>query len=225
MNEEARERGRRLARESLARGDATGWFETLYATAHGDPHAIQWADMTANPNLVAWMKRTGLRGDGKRALVVGCGLGDDAEALARAGFDVVAFDVSPTAIEWCRGRFPGSPVRYVAADLFASPEEWQGAFDFVLESYTLQVLPPELRLRAVERIAGYAAPGGTVLVICRGRDPGDDAGRMPWPLTRAEVDTFRRYGLQDVRFEDYIEHEEAPTRRFRAEYRKATATS
>ncbi|HWE64187.1 MAG TPA: class I SAM-dependent methyltransferase [Chloroflexota bacterium] len=223
MEETARARGQRLARESLAQGDPTGWFETLYASAHGDAHAIQWADMAANPNLVAWLEGARLRGDGKRALVIGCGLGDDAEELARAGFAVVAFDISPTAIAWCHERFPDSPVRYVVADLFASPCDWQGMFDLVLEAYTLQVLPADSRPPAIEHIASYVAPGGRLLVICRGRDVGDDPGRMPWPLTRGELELFRAHGLRELRFEDYIEHEASPTRRFRVEYQKVSS--
>jgi len=222
MGETARVRGQQLAQESLARGDATGWFETLYGSAHGDAHAVQWADMEVNPNLVVWLEHAGLRGEGKRALVIGCGLGDDAEELARVGFAVVAFDISPTAIAWCHERFPDSPVRYIAVDLFTSPPAWHGTFDFVLEVYTLQVLPPDLRPPAIARIAGYVAPGGRLLVICWGRDGGDDPGRMPWPLTHPEVNLFRTHGLCETRFEDYIDHAGSPQRRFRVEYGKVT---
>jgi SAM-dependent methyltransferase len=220
MEETARARGQRLARESLARGDTTGWFETLYAQAQGDPRAIQWAAMAVNPNLAAWLERTGLRGEGKWALVVGCGLGDDAETLARLGFAVEAFDVAPTAIDWCHARFPASPVHYVVADLLAAPANWLQAFDFVLEAYTLQVLPADVRPRAVEHIADSVAPGGTLLVICRGRDPEDAAGAMPWPLTRGDLDLFRAAELREICFEDYVERDESPTRRFRVEYRR-----
>ncbi|MCC5670705.1 class I SAM-dependent methyltransferase [Nostoc sp. CHAB 5784] len=41
---------------------------------------------------------------GQKALVIGCGLGDDAEAIASLGFEVTAFDISPTAIAWCQER-------------------------------------------------------------------------------------------------------------------------
>jgi len=98
-----------LAQEFLSRGDAVGWFEALYAGAKGDPRAVQWADLLPNPHYVAWAEHRELRGEGKRALVVGCGLGDDAEDLARRGFRVVAFDVSATAIAWCRRRFAARP--------------------------------------------------------------------------------------------------------------------
>jgi len=63
--------------------------------------------------------------------VVGCGLGDDAEALAQQGFQVTAFDISPTAIAWCEKRFPDSQVKYQVADLFALDPAWHHKFDFV----------------------------------------------------------------------------------------------
>ena len=219
--EDARSRARRLARESLERGDTTGWFERLYATAQGDAQAIPWVDAGPGRNFVEWARREQPPGSGKRALTVGCGLGDNAEELARLGFNVVAFDIAPTAIEWCRTRFPGSRVRYVVADLLAAPLAWDGAFDFVLEAFTVQVLTGDLRRQAIERIARFVAPGGTLLVIARGREPDDDPGSMPWPLTRAELELFAGGGLTLVRFEDYLDrHNDPPARRFRVEFRR-----
>ena len=98
---------------------------------------------------------------------MGCGLGDNAEALGQLGYEVTAFDLSPTAVEWARKRFAGSPVTYVAADLFDAPADWAGAFDFVHETYTLQALMPGtgLRQRAARCLAGFLKPGGRLLVI------------------------------------------------------------
>jgi SAM-dependent methyltransferase len=215
-----RGKARQLAHDFLARGDATGWFEALYADASGNEQNVPWADMTVNPGFASWLARKPLQGRGARALVVGCGLGDDAEELARLGFEVVAFDVSATAIAWCRQRFPASAVHYCAADLFTSPAAWAGRFDFVLEAYTLQVLPAALRPRAMTAIAAYLAPEGTLLVIARGREPTDDPGQMPWPLTREELKHFAACGLSEVSFEDYFDYEQPPVRRFRAEFRR-----
>ncbi len=218
MKEQARARARQLAREFAQRGDATGWFEQLYTQAQGSEQAIHWADMTVNPNLLGWLDRRNMRGTGRRAIVVGCGLGDDAEELARRGFEVVAFDIAPTAIAWCRQRFPQSPVEYVVADVFAPPLGWQGSFDFILEAYTLQVLPAEVRSRAMPHIAGLLAQGGTLLVIGRGRSPGEPPGELPWPLSTEELETFKGVGLRQAHFEDYFDQEELPVRRFRVEY-------
>jgi SAM-dependent methyltransferase len=177
--------------------------------------------MVSNPNLVQWLNRRNVQGKGKLALVVGCGLGDDAEELAHRGFEVVAFDIAPTAIDWCRKRFPYSPVAYVVADVLDAPSAWQGSFDFVLEAYTLQVLPADVRRKATACIAGLLAKEGTLLVICRGRSPEEHPGKMLWPLTKEDVEVFKSAGLRQVRFEDYFDQEEPPKRRFRVEYQRA----
>jgi SAM-dependent methyltransferase len=221
MKDQARTRARQLIHEFVQRGDATGWFEAVYAEAHFHEHAIPWADMVSNPNLVQWLNRRNVQGQGQRALVVGCGLGDDAEELARRGFEVVAFDIAPTAIDWCKKRFPASEVEYVVADALNTPSAWNGSFDFVFEAYTLQTLPADLRRQAIVRIAGMIAQEGTLLVICRGRSPEEQPGNLPWPLTKEELDVFLSAGLQQVQFEDYLDLEEPPpARRFRVEYRR-----
>ena len=211
---------RRLAGESIARGDATGWFEELYRRAGEEWGRIPWADLVPNPHLVAWLDGPSAGAVGGSCLVVGCGLGDDAELFAARGLRVVAFDVSATAIEGCRRRFPDSRVEYVVADVLAPPDAWRERFDLVFESYTLQVLPPEARLRAAREIAGLVAPGGRLLVLCRAREAADPEGALPWPLTRAELDEFPRCGLAEVAVESFLDDESPPVRRFRALYRR-----
>jgi hypothetical protein len=82
----------------------------------------------------------------------------------------------------------------------------------------LQVLPPELRARAIENAAGFVAEGGKLLVIARARDENDPRGEMPWPLTRWELNHFTEIGLRELSFEDFLDSEEPPVRRFRALY-------
>ncbi len=219
MNETHRATARQIAQEHLEAGDPLGWFEYLYSLAGEDPSIIPWADLRPNPNLVDWLDQQHIVRPGK-ALKVGCGLGDDAEELARRGFETSAFDISETAIAWSRRRFPQSPVSYLVADLLSAPAEWEAKFDFVLESYTLQVLPPSLRTDAMRYICSFVAPAGTLLVITRGRAPNEPKGNMPWPLTRDELAFFETLGLKEVRFEDYMDNEAPPVRRFRATYRR-----
>lgn len=213
----ARDRIRQLARESIARGDLTGWFEQIYAEAQGDTSGISWADLEPNPHLMGWaVPRTDdLRG--QRSLVVGCGLGDGAEALSAMGMNVTAFDISQTAVDWCKQRFPDSAVEYLQADAVSLPDHWAGIFDLVIEIYTLQVLVPELRQQAMESIARCVAPGGQLLVICRGRNDSDPAGEFPWPLTKRELDAFSHWDLREQTFKDFIDGD---TRRFLVAYRR-----
>ena len=225
MDDETRKRIRGMAQDHLARGEPTGWFEKLYASAGGDSATIPWADLKPNPNLVAWLDREKPPSPppGQRALVVGCGLGDDAEELARRGWKVTAFDISPTAIDWCRKRFAGTKVDYVSADLLDPPKVWKGAFDFVLESYTLQAVPPEVRDRAIPRLAEFLSRGGKLLVICRGRDENEEQAEIPWPLPRSALSRLAsEFGLMERSFEDFLDTtEDPPVRRFRACYQRS----
>ena len=214
-----RTRARTLARESIDKGDAVGWFERLYAEADRGEAVVPWADLAPNPHVVEWLQREGPSTG--RALDVGTGLGDTAEELNRRGLDVVGVDVSPSAIDAARRRFPASPVTYRASDLLALPRDLDEAFDLVVECYTLQVLPAEVRPRAIAALRRTVAPAGTLLVVARGREPHEPSGEMPWPLTRAEVEAIAGDGLRLVSFEDFLDGEDPPVRRFRAVFRSA----
>jgi SAM-dependent methyltransferase len=213
-----RARARALAEEAIARGEVLAWFEALYREADAGTAVVPWADLVPNPHLVAWLDATPAIGG--RALDVGTGLGDNAEELARRGMDVLGFDVAATAVARARARFPGSSVRYQVANLLDPPAEWRAAFDLVVETYTLQVLPPPERAIAVRTLRGLVAPGGTLLVIARGREPGEPEGAMPWPLTRPEVEAIAADDLRLATFEDFLDAEDPPVRRFRAAFRQ-----
>jgi 2-polyprenyl-3-methyl-5-hydroxy-6-metoxy-1,4-benzoquinol methylase len=223
--ERLRARARQLSAESVAAGDATGWFERLYAEAEAGVSVVPWADGLPDPHLVEWAERAGSAssdGAGRRALVVGCGLGYDAEFLAGRGFAVTAFDLSPTAIAAAKRLYPDSPVTYLPADLLDLPAAWAGAFDLVVEAYTVQPLYGPVRERALAALSGPVAPGGSLLVIARATDEDDpvrDPAMMPWPLTRAEL-ALAGGSLRAHRIEKYLDAEESPRLRWRAEFRR-----
>jgi 2-polyprenyl-3-methyl-5-hydroxy-6-metoxy-1,4-benzoquinol methylase len=217
--DERRIEARDLARQAIDRGEPTAWFEELYASADFNPERIPWADLAPNRHLIDWLEAHPASRPNKRTLVVGCGLGDDAEALSARGFRVTAFDLSPTAIAWCRRRFPTSSVDYQPANVLQAPSEWNRHFEFIVEISTLQVLPPLLRATAIDSIASMLAPEGDLLVICRGREPEDDQGAIPWPLTKHDLARFRERGLTETSFEDFVDTEDdPPARRFRVHY-------
>jgi hypothetical protein len=206
--------------DDRADDDPTGWFERLYVRADAGEAVVPWARDEPNRFVVAWAQARGLTGRGRRALVVGSGLGDDAEYVAGLGFDTVAFDIAPTAIAATRRRFPDTRVDYVVADLLDPPAAWRGAFDLVLESITVQALPPSLHATAIAAVAGMVAPGGTLLVLSGARDEADEVDGPPWPLTRAEIDAFADGGLRPVQVEDLRDASAPGLRRWRAEYER-----
>jgi SAM-dependent methyltransferase len=202
----------------LVAENPNGWFEPLYAAAAQGAVELPWDHGVSDPVLVEWLAAHEFRA-GARALVVGSGLGRDAEHVAGLGYDTTAFDVSATAIATTRARFPDSPVRYVAADLLDPPAAWRHAFDLVLESFTVQAMPPELHPVAIANVAGFVAPGGTLLVHGSKRVTSEHTP-PPWPLTRDEVDAFGTDGVLPVRVEELPHPEGRDRTRWRAEFHR-----
>lgn len=223
MDDAARRKFIAMVESYQRRGDPSGWFDQVYRDARGDHTAVFWADLAPNPYLLAWLEAHPIAVDGARAVTIGCGVGDDAEALAAHGYQVTAFDIAPAAIDLCRRRYPNSPVSYLVADLFEPPPEWTRGFDLVFECNTIQVLPGEYRLRALQAIAGMVAAGGVVLVSCRSRNPGEQADAFPLPLDRAEIDGFVRAGLKEERFVAYDDDQTPPVPHFFAWYSRANS--
>ncbi len=204
----------------MTRTIPTGWFDSVYQDAGGDPEAVFWSDRVPSPHLVSWMKDHPAERSGLWAIVIGCGIGDDAEAIATGGYQVIAFDIAPAAIRMCRKRYPDSAVDYRVADLFSHPAEWSGAFDLVFECNTIQALPGKYRSQALDAIAGMAAPGGAVLVSCRNRNTGERENEFPLPLDRHEIDGFVRAGLIEHGFEAYDDEQDPPEPHVFAWYRR-----
>ena len=195
--------------------DPTGWFEPLYAAAERGEAEVPWGRDSPREPLVEWARSRSLDGHGLGAVVVGCGFGADAEYLSGLGFDTTAFDVAPSAVRAAQERHPGSAVHYATADLLELPPAWGEAFAFVLECLTVQSLPDAVRPQAIANVGRLVAPRGTLLVIASGRDAADGpVAGPPWPLTRAEIESFATRGLEAVRIE------ELPGPRWRAEFRR-----
>lgn len=217
---DARERTKEIQAEFAGRGDALGWFDALYKEAAGDNEKIPWADLEPNKFLRRYAEKTNLRGNDRTALVVGCGLGDDAGFLHDLGFKVTAFDISRTAIEWARKLHSDKDIRFFAADLFDTPKEWFQNFEFVLEVYTIQPLPLEMRPQTIDAIANFVRMGGALLVVARGRDDDEIPLELPWALSRKDLSRFEANRFKQIHFEEMLGDEEPPVRRFIVEYEK-----
>lgn len=210
-----------LAADAIAAGDPTGWFERLYAAAAAGQAQVPWDRGGPFAFVAEWLD--GQHGAGRRAIVVGCGPGEDAELAASRGFEVTAFDVAPAAIELARRRHPSSSVDYRVADLFALPADWRWAFEVVVESLTVQSLPESVRAPAIEAVAELVAPGGTLLVVAAGRSPGSAVTGPPWPLTPDDIDRFTER-LQPVRVEQLPDPQARSEFRWRALFARPDRT-
>lgn len=191
-------------------------FEEIYRNANGEDAGVPWADKAPRSRLAAWLG--GHPGEGRLAIDVGCGLGDNAALLAGAGYKVTAFDLSETAVAWAKHRHAGRGIDFHAADLFQAPAAWHGTFALVHETYNLQALPLELRAGAARAIAALLAPCGQLLVLARLREEGETVAGPPIPVTHAELRAFEAAGLLDEGSEEFTD--ERQIRHVQAVYQK-----
>ena len=176
-----------LSAAAIADGRPTGWFDELYAEGVAGSVGMPWDRTDPQPELAAWWERDGRALPRGRAVVVGCGLGADAELLAREGWATTAFDIAPTAIEEARRRHPGSAVDYRVESLLDLPADLVGAFDLVVEVFTLQALPDPPRTEAAAAVASLLAPGGTILLVAFRADGDRSPAGPPYPLTPEDL--------------------------------------
>lgn len=171
-------------------GQPTRWFEEVWSAGARDEIDLPWDRREAYPPLTALLAERDPDRLG-RAVVVGAGLGADAEVLARHGFRTTAFDIAPSAVDLARSRHPASAVDYRVADLLDLPDDLVGVFDLVVEIFTVQALPPSLRTAAQRGVRRLLAPGGEALVVQFVRpDDQSAASGPPWLLDRTEMEDF-----------------------------------
>ncbi|MEV4020815.1 class I SAM-dependent methyltransferase [Nonomuraea angiospora] len=112
------------------------------------------------------------------ALDAGCGEGAEAIWLASRGWHVTAADISSEALARAAERAATSGaserLQWVEADLRVwSPS---ARFDLVMTHYAHPAMP---QLEFYDRIAGWVAPGGTLLIVGHLHTPGSGHGHHP----------------------------------------------
>lgn len=99
-----------------------------------------------------------------RVLELGCAVGTFTEVLAPRAADLLAVDVSQSAVDQVAQRLHGRPnVRTAAMDL---PEEFPDElFDLVVASDVLYYLPVEELVRCIGRIEAVLDHGGALVAV------------------------------------------------------------
>jgi len=173
------------------------WHDQL---SHGVAEFVHL--LVADGDLVDPMRANRLR----TVLCVGNGISQEPRALAWAGFDVTAMDLSPLATEVARSAEPpdellrelvtgrsGGPngrLEYVVGDL-CDPSCCAGPYDVVIDRRTLQLFADENRAKAIQAVANRLGSRGIFF-----SQSNDGGWKSPVPGLHAAESWFRAEGWQ-----------------------------
>lgn len=121
-------------------------------------------------DLVRALHDGGHLGPTGKALDAGCGAGRHARSLARLGWDVEAFDLSPLSIESARNKSKalGGHLSFHVDDLRTLSERptWKGAFDLATNFFTSlgYFEGTDAQLAVLRGLSETLRPGGRLLV-------------------------------------------------------------
>lgn len=123
-----------------------------------------------------------------RMLDLGCGTGENAVLLAKAGLEVVGVDIVAAPLEIARQKAADAGlennVTFMNASALDLPEEL-GTFDTVLDSATFHVFSDADRARYVASVARRLRSGGRLYLICFSEAETRDGG--PRRLSKADI--------------------------------------
>ncbi len=129
------------------------WYEEWHSEGKHDLPVEALKQQMRLETIAAALKRLNYR----RALVIGCGSGDELRLLSAER--VTAFDLSANAVQHARAMLPEN--HYLQADGMHLPFA-AGSFDLVLTSEVIEhILEPEKMIAEIRRVL---LPGGAVLV-------------------------------------------------------------
>jgi SAM-dependent methyltransferase len=153
-----------------------------------------------------------------RALVPGCGRGNEVALAVEHGLDAMGLDIAPTAVAEARALYPYLAERFMTGSLFDPPEEMRGTYDVVLEHTCMSGLTPALRADYRRGIDLTLRRGG-LLIGMWFINPALDQGKKgpPFPFSVADLTALFAEGYEIV--EDYVPDVSFPGREGRERMR------
>lgn len=143
-------------------------YYEAYDDRYRQTHALglQWASDEPTPIVAETLRKYGVS-PSKKLLELGCDEGRDAFPLLRAGYDLLASDISPEAISFCRAGAPELAAHFAVLDCVGGT--LCGTFDFIYAVAVLHMLVEDAdRAAFYDFIRTHLSPGGLALICTMG---------------------------------------------------------
>lgn len=150
-----------------------------------------WDRGGASPQLNAWLEAGDLQPC--RIAVPGCGSGWEVAELVQRGFDVVALDYTPAAVERTNALLlsKGLTAQVIQANVL----EYQPSqpFDAVYEQTCLCAIHPDFWFAYSTQLKGWLKPGGTLFAAFMQmlRPPAVEQGLIVGPPYHCDINAMR----------------------------------
>lgn len=139
-------------------------YDDRYQQVHGQN--LQWFSEAPSPIVEETIREFSLTPQSK-LLEIGCGEGRDAYPLLKRGFDLLATDISPEAIAFCKRKFHDFSGHFQVADCVGGT--LGRTFDFLYAVAVLHMLVTDGDRDAFYRfIREHITPGGIALICTMG---------------------------------------------------------
>lgn len=135
-------------------------YDDRYRQIHAQD--LQWFHSAPSPIVAETIREFALSPQHKM-LEIGCGEGRDAYPLLDQGFDLLATDVSPEAITYCRKNMPDKADHFQIFDCITG--ELAQTFDFIFAIAVVHMLVPDDDRAAFYRfVRSHLSPNGIALI-------------------------------------------------------------
>ena len=120
---------------------------------------LDWGGRWTEP-FVPWLNEA----EALTVLELGCGTGNDAARLARAGFNVTATDYSSEAIERARARYAGTGIDFRIVDMSEPLPLGDRTFDAVMSNVSAHMFGDEVTRALFKEIGRVVRRDGLLLL-------------------------------------------------------------
>ncbi|MBO4573446.1 MAG: class I SAM-dependent methyltransferase [Clostridia bacterium] len=161
-------------------------YDERYKTIHKKGYS--WSSDVNTPIVIETIEKYGI-GTLEPMLEIGCGEGRDAIFLLKKGYDVLAADVSPEAISYCKKAFPTYADKFKVEDLLKNNDGRRYKFIYSV-AVVHMLLADEDRKAFYKSVRDRLTDNGVALIVSMGDGSTETATNVNDAFVPVERDHF-----------------------------------